>query len=342
LKNKILVIQTAFLGDVILTTPLIKVLKNEFKSYQIDFLTIPNSVNIVQNNPNINTIISFDKKENDKGLKGLLILCKQLAAEKYEICLTPHKSLRSAILSYATGARYRIGFTRSAFKKAFTHLIEYNPNIHEIERNLSLLKALKIEYKRCLPEIFPSLEDKIYVDNRLKSSLLYGNKKKLFAVAPGSIWPTKRWSIDSFKNTSKALEKHGYKIVLIGSKQDRKVCTEIVEICSEAVSHAGELTLRQTRYLLDFCAGLLTNDSAPLHLAMAASIPVFAIFGATVPEFGFAPFGPYSCIIENKYLACRPCGIHGGKKCPIKTFDCMHTIKPEMVTEKITNYFKDR
>jgi ADP-heptose:LPS heptosyltransferase len=102
------------------------------------------------------------------------------------------------------------------------------------------------------------------------------------------------------------------------------------------LSFAGELSLRQSYHILNFCNALVTNDSAPLHLGMAADVYVFAIFGATVPAFGFAPFGEKGIVIEQHGLKCRPCGIHGGNVCPVKTFDCMIRTTPEDVFNKVS------
>jgi heptosyltransferase-2 len=133
------------------------------------------------------------------------------------------------------------------------------------------------------------------------------------------------------------LVENGIIPVLIGSKQDVNLCDKICKFCPDAINLAGILSLRQTYKFLKNCTGIVTNDSAPLHLGLAAEIPVYAIFGSTVPEFGFAPFGKNDCIIEDTALACRPCGIHGRKKCPVKTFDCMNNLTPAFVLNKIIN-----
>ena len=156
--NKILIIQTAFLGDVILTTPLIPAIKKIMPSGKIDFLTIPGSVNILENNPGINEIIIFDKKGRDRGLRGLINTGKRLAQTGYDLCVTPHRSLRSAYLSYASKAQTRIGFDSSAFRPAFTTIIKYRPDLHEIQRNLSLLQPLQSKISVLKPEIAPTYQ----------------------------------------------------------------------------------------------------------------------------------------------------------------------------------------
>jgi heptosyltransferase-2 len=333
-NNKILIIQTAFLGDVILTTPLVAELRKIFPSGLIDFLTIPKSVNILENNPDLNEIIVFDKKGIDRGLSGLYKMGKLLSNKSYDFCITPHRSLRSAYLSYATGAKTRIGFNRSACKKAFNHIVKYRADFHEIKRNLSLLESFNSDIKLSLPRIFPTEDDKKIIDQLIIDKNI-NIKSRIFALAPGSIWPTKRWPESYYAEICNKLVRDGYQPVLIGGPADKELCNIILKGCQAAQSLAGEITLRQSTYFLMQCAGLLTNDSAPLHLGMAAGIPVYSIFGATVPEFGFAPIGEKSKVIEYKNLACRPCGIHGGNKCPTKTFDCMLKLKPDKVYDEI-------
>jgi heptosyltransferase-2 len=333
-NSKILIIQTAFIGDVILTTPLIKGIYDTLSPKVIDFLTIPRSVNIVESNPYLGKTIVFDKQEKDKGVSGLLKLSRLLAKEEYDICFTPHRSWRSAFITKSTGAKIRIGFDRSVRSSVFTHLVKYKPHVHEIERNLSLLHALHVDYNITRPKIYPTNEDIETILQILKDKGI-SETSNLFAVAPGSIWSTKKWPLQSYQRFCQLQSNRGRIILLLGSQEDTNLCRKIESLCDNCLSLAGKISIRQTRYLLEYCDGLLTNDSAPLHIGLAANIPVFAIFGATTPQFGFAPIGDKDIVFENEILACRPCGIHGGSKCPTRTFACMETITPQEVYEGI-------
>jgi heptosyltransferase-2 len=331
--KRVLIIQTAFIGDVILTTPLVRVIRDNIPETQIDFLTIPASHSIIETNPMLNEVIIFDKKGSEKGLWGLLKNGRQLEKRNYDLCLTPHRSLRSAYLTKKTAAAIRIGFNKSAWKGAYTHIVEYKSELHEIERNLSLLSPIGLESAILTPEIFYTDQDESQVEMLLNRFEI--KHESLFAVAPGSVWPTKRWPVTYYTELCQMMEDAGWQVVLIGGKNDIVLCQTIARQCSHSYITAGELTLRESYCLLTKCAGILTNDSAPLHMGIAAAIPVIAIFGATVPAFGFAPFGELSVVIEVNDLYCRPCGIHGGQKCPTRTFDCMININPEDVMKKI-------
>jgi heptosyltransferase II len=331
----VLLIQTAFLGDVILTTPLISALQEKLPGCSIDFLTIPNSQEIVETNPAIRRVIVFDKRNRDRGWKGLRRMGRLLAGNNYTVCITPHRSWRSAYLTRCTAAPVRVGFDTSAGSSAFTHVMKYRQDRHEIERNLSLLEPLHIRIEPLRPVIHPGPEDHKTAENHL-AGFASASSGPLLAVAPGSIWATKRWPEEHFRSAIRALIGQGFRIALIGSREDAGLCNSIAAGLENCRVLAGELTIRQTYCLLKFCRGLLTNDSAPLHLGMAADIPVFAIFGATVPGFGFAPFGEKGYIFENSEVSCRPCGIHGGSRCPVKTFACMETIMPQQIVNKIS------
>jgi len=336
--SKILIIHTAFIGDIILATPLIDALAKSFGAAQISFLTIPPSVNLIETHPAIHEVIVFDKRGGDKGLSGLLKIAGRLKDASYDLCICPHRSFRSAYLAYRTGAEKRIGFRNTAWRGAFTDLVRYRSEIHEIERNLSLLQPLGIETALKRPSLFPDDEDMTRVEQVIEN-IDTGQNKGLFALAPGSVWPTKRWPERYYAQFCRKLAENDWQPVLIGSLSDHPLCEAIARTAGYGLNFAGKFTLRQTGYLLTKCSGLLTNDSAPLHMGMAFDIPVFAIFGPTVPAFGFGPFGPKGFVIERKDVLCRPCTIHGGNKCPVKTFECMELISADEVFRKVELYF---
>jgi heptosyltransferase II len=334
--KKVLIIQTAFIGDVILTTPLISRIRESFPQALIDFLTIPSSLNILESNPDLNQLIIFDKTGRDKGIGGLLRTASRLAKENYDVCLVPHRSLRSAILAWKSRAPLRIGFDRSAWKKAFTEIVPYRYNRHEIERNLALLSPLGLKTQISAPSVYATEEDRMVVNAQLNIIESY-QYKHLLAVAPGSVWPTKRWPAEKYAALCRILQDYQIITLLIGSQEDADLCRRIGADLRNTLTLAGKLTLRQTYALLTRCSGIITNDSAPLHLGMAAGTRVFAIFGSTVPAFGFAPFGEKAYIMENTTLMCRPCTTHGRKTCPLKTFECMESLQAEAAADLIVS-----
>ncbi|MBN2088498.1 glycosyltransferase family 9 protein, partial [candidate division KSB1 bacterium] len=162
--NKILIIQTAFPGDIILTTPLIQATRLQFPTSKIDFLTIPICQNLIETHPALNQVIVFDKRGQHKGWRRLWHLAKHLQNQNYDLALIPHRSLRSAVLAFWAKIPIRIGFHTSAAAFLFTHKVRYHPEKHEIDRNLQLLENFIKEIPVLKPEIFVTPEDKKVVD----------------------------------------------------------------------------------------------------------------------------------------------------------------------------------
>ena len=332
--GRIVVFQTAFAGDVILTVPLVEALRKLFHDILIDFVAIPSGAEVLANHPALNHVIVYDKKGKDKGLLPALSLARELRRVKYYAALIPHRSLRSAAICCLAGIQRRIGFDTSAGRWLFSDEVRYSKDGHEIARNLSLLRPLGHEGERMeIPRLYPSTEDM----QRVSEVVGWRESENLIALAPGSVWATKRWLEERFCELASQLIKDGFSVALVGGREDQQLGIRLEhEISHERlVNVIGKFTLLQSAELIRRAKVLVTNDSAPMHLAVAMRTPVVAIFGATVPAFGFAPLGEHDVVVETDGLKCRPCGIHGGNSCPIKTFDCMKNIQTGHVLEKV-------
>jgi len=340
-KKKILVIQTAFLGDLILTIPLLKILKENKPDYEIHILCLPVVSEILKNNPYISEVIEYDKRGLNNGIKELFKLIKDLKTKKYDILISPHRSFRSTIISFLSNIPLRISFNKSSFSFLYNNKVEYKSNLHEIQRNLSLLNPLGIENREIVkPEFFPDEDDVKIVAEYFEYYGISVNDK-LLVISPFSKWFTKKFPFEKYVKLINYLSDTNIKIVLIGTKNEFDDCEKIRDTVSkiDVFNSAGMLNLLQTSLLLKYSGLLLTNDSAPLHIANAVGTRVFAIFGATVPAFGFYPYGKNDKIFEINELKCRPCGIHGGEKCPIKSFDCMKKIDEFQISLEIKKSF---
>lgn len=335
--NRILVFQTAFLGDVILTLPLVQVLHSKFPDAHIDVLTTPRAAEILRNHPAIHTVLEYDKRGDQRGVRGMLSISRFLRSRQYDVALVPHRSLRSAAVVAMSRIPIRAGFSTSTGRFLFTDIVAYEKSFHEIKRNLAFMKMFNIENtEKELPSLYPSNEDAVVVDQFLAQNRILHNDT-IVSLAPGSVWNTKRWPSERFSELARKISEAGMKVVLIGGKEDERLCGEIEKGVrnTNIFVAAGKLSILQSAELLRRCKALVTNDSAPLHLAVAVRTPVAAIFGATVPSFGFAPYGDHDVVVETKGLQCRPCSIHGGAKCPIGTFECMVKISADTVFEQV-------
>ncbi len=335
--EKVLVVQTAFLGDVILTLPLIQSIKSSFPDSLIDVLVIPGTAEILGNHPSVRAAIAFDKRGADSGLGGFLRQARGLRQAGYDMAMIPHRSLRSAALARCAGIPRRIGFDSSAGCFLLTDQIAYDPSSHEINRNLSLLQALGIKSSgQKFPELYPSVADRETVDGFLAARAA-GPGDNLIGIAPGTAWNTKRWPPDRFADLALKLLAEDWQIVVLGGGGDERLLSRYFPPGkgSPVIDATGKLTILQSAELIGRCRALVCNDSAPMHLAAAVRTPVVALFGATVPAFGFGPLGPRDIVLETRGLSCRPCSNHGGKRCPIESFVCMLNITPDQVVEAV-------
>lgn len=327
MPERILIIQTAFLGDVILSLPLLQILKKNYPSSKIDFLCIPATSQLLKNNPYVNEIIVYDKRNS--GMKGFISLVNKLRNKKYDLIISPHRSFRTAVISKLSSPKKSITFDKSSLSFLYDERVSYEGSLHEIMRVLKLLLPLGISEKDIVrPELYPGKEECAKVNKYLSDENIR-ESDRFICIAPGSVWFTKRFPKEKFVKVCDLLKDQNIKIVLIGGESDKILCEYILNssVNKNIINAAGMLTVLESAELIRRSSLLISNDSAPLHIADSVGTAVVAIFGATVPEFGFFPYGERDIIIETKGLKCRPCSIHGGNECPVRTFDCMLQIK---------------
>lgn len=332
----VLVLQTSFLGDTVLSLPLIGEIKRRFPSSRLSVLCTPLARELLQDHPDIDEIIVDDKKGADKGLRGAWRKARMLRHKGYTMALTPHKSLRSALLLTFARIPYRVGF-RESKGSFFFHARAKRRGRHDVERTLSILQPFGIEVEDCRRTLdFPCTAESRDAVARLLASLSIAADKLLVGINPGSVWPTKRWSVLGFARLIELLkEQYDCEVLLFGGPEDRPIAAAIQDLCHHAaVDLAGKLDLRRLPAALSACGVLITNDSAPMHIAVACHVPTVAIFCATTPALGFYPYTANAIVVEKK-LDCRPCGAHGGRRCPLGTEDCIRLISPDRVLHAV-------
>ena len=332
--GNILVIQTAFLGDAILTLPMIQELKKKNSECKLDVLAIPSTQGIFSSSPYVDDVIVIDKRVKQKSIRGLNNFIKELRKKSYSKIYSPHRSLRSAYITIRLGVKETYGFDNSSLKYAYKNVVKYKRTDHEVQRNLELIgentedKSWKIS-----PEIIIDETGKEKVADFLSSNII---DAEFIAVAPGSVWETKRYPKEYFSEVIKILVAKNKKVVLIGGESDKLICGEIdYNLNDKVINLAGEFSVTETIHLLRSAKLLITNDSAPTHMGMCADIPVLTIFCSTVPGFGFYPYNNKSRYLSYDNLDCKPCGIHGYRVCPIKSFDCGYKLLPEDILKEV-------
>ena len=322
MSSAALVIQTAFLGDVVLSTPLLSALAERHGA--VDVVTTPLAAPLLETHPAVRQVFPYDKRGADRGWGGLRSLARRLREQAYAQAYLPHRSLRSAALAMLARIPARIGFA-GGWSFLYTEARPKPRTGHETDRLLALANGAPGLYR---PHLRPTSEDQQVADGLISGDFV--------ALAPGSIWGSKRWPY-----YAELASKLAAAVVVVGGPDDAALGNEIVRAVeggqgrSRAVNACGRLTLRQSAALIGRARLLVTNDSAPLHLATAMGTPVVAVFGPTVTEFGFGPLRSGDVALGVEGLECRPCSPHGPPACPLGHHRCMRELTVSAVLAAI-------
>lgn len=318
---KFLIIQTAFIGDVILATPVIEQLSATYPQAKIDFLLRAGNESLLENHPQLNEVIIWNKKENK--INNLLKIIRKIRLGKYDYIINLHRFASSGLIVFLSAAKNKIGFDKNPFSFCYSTKVKHKigNGRHETERNLELIKQIT-NGNRPKPKLYPSLSDMQAVE-RFKTN-------SYCCIAPASVWFTKQFPKEKWVELIQVIQTPV--IYLLGSPSDVDLCEWIKNKVEngnnkKVVNLSGKLSFLESATLIKDAKMNYVNDSAPLHIASAMNAPVTAIFCSTTPAFGFGPLSDNSKIIETKEkLDCKPCGLHGFKVCPKKHFKCALTI----------------
>ncbi len=310
----------------VLTTPLIAYLS---ETGPVDVLCTPAASTLLANNPSVREVVVYDKRGADRGAAGFLRTASALKRRSYSVAYFAQGSMRSGALGLAAGIRDRVGFATSAGRAFYTTRITPRAEAHHAERLLSLgtrdpsRTPARAELR---PRLYPGDAERAAVDAVLGNA---AHDARLIVLAPGSVWATKRWPY--YPEVARALRGRG-PIVIVGSADDRALAAEIVGATEgDAIDAAGRLSLLASAELIGRASIMITNDSAPLHLASAMNTPTIAVFGPTTPALGFGPLAEDSSVAEMTDLPCRPCHAHGPQRCPLGHWRCMRETSAESV-----------
>ncbi len=332
--QKILIIQTAFIGDVVLATPLIEKLHNFFPHAQIDFLLRKGNEKLFNDHPFIHNVLIWDKKKNKKrNLFGILSIIRK---NKYDKVINVQRFFATGVLTAFSRAKETIGFDKNPlsflFSKVVKHVVGGTAAVHETERNLKLILDFT-DVSIYKPKLYPSQKDFDMINK--------WTTNKFITVSPASVWFTKQFPADKWAYFIRYIPST-YKIYLLGGPGDISFCNGIKESCSRSGVEvlAGSLSFLESAALMTKAVMNYVNDSAPMHFASAVNAPVTAVYCSTIPEFGFGPLSDIRHIVEiDKPLYCRPCGLHGYSSCPERHFKCALEIENDQLMVTLRDSF---
>ena len=326
--RRILILQTSYLGDTILSTPVIAGVHRLYPDAQIWMMTTPAGTGLVENDPLLAGVLAFDKRKQAAGLSGLLRTGRALRRMAFDRVYALQRSYRTALTLLVSGIPHRTGFQNAKLPFVFHTRQTRRPTDHDVLRNLSLLTGeAPLQTFDTRLRLYPPPVERL--GPQAKQLLAQGQPIAL--LVPGSAWPTKMWHWGHYRAVAAHLLSRGYTVVLMGGPEDREVNRKVADGMAVA-DLAGRTSVGDAMAIVRQARLMVCNDSMALHMASAFGIPCVAVFCATSPSFGFGPWqNPRALVVEKKDLTCKPCARHGGKTCPTGTRACMEALLPEEV-----------
>lgn len=327
--RRVLLIRLSSLGDILLMTPLLNLLRAACPWAQIDVLIKAEYSDLLRAHPGITRLLTFDSRQ------PLLRMARRLRADQYDLALDLHCTPRSQMLLRVLRARCKLTYNKRVFRRALLVRLGWNTlrNLTPVpELYAAPLRRLKIKGHLGPPTMHLDSGSRKAAEDRIARCLPEAFDRPLLAVAPGARWPTKRWPVDRFAAVAQELaQESGAAIVILGGRDEAQLASALCEILDVPVLNgAGNLSLMDSAALLSRCRLLISNDSGLMHMATALQVPVVAIFGPTVQEFGFYPFQARAEVVSEP-LPCRPCSTKGSMRCPKVHHACMQDISSARV-----------
>jgi lipopolysaccharide heptosyltransferase II len=333
---KILVIRFSSIGDIVLTAPVIDLLKKQFPTARIDFLTKRAYAPLWRGDDRVK-VRYFDPEDMHYGLPGFRRFIRELQREHYDVVIDLHGLPKSRALTAAL-ARPTLRYDKASLRRRMYVMTKRTPAdlVHTARRYVRTLAPLGIDTEGVLnPSITPAERDRERIAGMVQPVGIRG--RAMVALAPGAQWATKQWGWDRFGALIPRLNERGYWVALVGGKEDRDRCEELA-MGHRALNFAGLLNLGETLAVFDFCQLVISNDSGPMHMASARGCDVIGLFGSTSRPLGFWPLAERSSVVEVEGLPCKPCSPHGRDACPQGHFRCMRDLSLERVWEEAERF----
>lgn len=284
----------------------------------------------------------FEMNKKDKASIGDVM--DKLKTRQWNYIVCPHESPRTAMLLRSLKANKKIAFKKWWNDFFFDETLAKPYELPDALRQMSLLTLIHPGFKNQFDDYV--VKNKIQNPKEqtkyqwsfgilpdwasLKLNTETNVDPKLVVLAPGSVWNTKRWTLEGYEKLAEHFVNNNFKVKLIGTKQEREICQQIVDRVKGVENKAGQTSLSELYGILKSAGILFCNDSGAMHLAAAAGTPTVSVFGPTVLKQGFMPWNSKSIVVQQT-LSCRPCGRHGSQKCPIGTHECMKGLSSDEV-----------
>jgi heptosyltransferase II len=335
---KILLVQTSFLGDTILSTPVIAGIKTLHPDAELWMLTTPLASELVRRDPLLRGVLVFDKRGAHSGLTGLLRLARELRSMRFDKVYSLHRSYRTSLLLFASRIPSRVGFSDAGLGLLYTERRTRDMGRHDVERNMTILQGeLASEPEKMKMRLFapPASELSPKVKDALPPPGTYA------VLLPGSAWRTKMWHWEGYRGITRFLLDRRVGVVLLGSNSDRQVSAKVAEQL-DVVDLTGRTSIAETMHIVKNARLVVCNDSMALHMASAFHVPTAVFFCATSPRYGYGPWQNRAVVVEAENLSCKPCRPHGSVKCPNGTEACLRSPEINEVTGCIGRLLEER
>lgn len=329
--RRILMIRMSSLGDIILTTPVLRLVRHYCPEAQIEFLVKAEYQDVLRENPCVDRLWLLDTRQ------PLRHMLRQLRQTRYDLVLDLHRTLRSRLLYRGVSSRRRLAYGKRTLRRALLVHLKWNTLRAKTpvpELYAAPLRHLGMTAPLAGTDMYIDAESREAVRKDLVQTFAGQTERPLLAVAPGSRWPTKRWPVERFAQVAQELAtRHDAGVVIVGDRHDEPMAADLCRRLSAPVlNRVGQLSIMQTAALLQRTNLLLSNDSGLMHMATALQVPVVAVFGPTVPEFGFYPFQAQAQVLSHP-MSCQPCSTKGSDRCPRHHHDCMQRVSSAQVFE---------
>lgn len=336
--TKIALWQTAFLGDAVLTLPLVKAVNQVWPQAEVHYFVRGGVESLFSAQTGITSVTGFYKRSKQKGLNTAWSYGRELSGQGFDLFLSAHRSFRTALVARASRIPLRVGYDTPWFNRlAYTRTIDRRFDaLDEIERLMRLLLPLGVDIPAPWADITLPAEAEEQAE-----TFFTGLASPVLGMHPGSTWPTKKWPEENFAAVAARAANEGATVLIFGGPGEESVAARVADMAGASgkiIDLSAKLNLPTLAAYLKRLNAYLTNDSGPMHLAWMQCTPVVALFGPTVRELGFFPRGETATVLQTD-IPCRPCGLHGPRRCPEGHHRCMSELTPDMAWKALFVHF---